>query len=381
MVVYLIKNRINRKIYVGQSVKVLGVRWSQHVSTAKKATRTNLIAQAIRKYGRDSFSIEVLDTASNLDELNIKEWFFANMLNSYAPNGYNLAECGFGTVKHPDTIKKTSKDWVLLSPTNEIVRVRNLHAFCRKKGLSAGKIALVARNKRFSSQGWRNARRPNRIYHLVNIETGECRDVIHAKGAAKNIAPEMGISASAVGALTRGDVKLHRGWVLRGESMSEVAKEFEGAEWKPKERFQRRHTEATVLKMSGNVPKRLLNNTEMKIYEFTNVSRFTEQMGLQIALVVNLLRANKRAKHKRWSLPEIPIKRFVIHHEDGRELEIFDGEIKAFCRTNNIGGTERFFKMLGGKLTVCKGWSLIKVYIPSTDGLEVVKLKQYDLPD
>lgn len=382
MIIYLITNQVNGKRYVGQSVyDDVRKRWYGHVHSSRRPERTNAIAKAIRKYGKDKFTIEVIDHAESLEELNIKEWYFASMLDTYSPLGYNLAECGFNSIRHPETIAKMSKDWVLLSPEGDIVRIHNLHSFCREKGLPFVQMTAVSHNKRFSCHGWRNARRRNRVYHLLNVETGEKKEVIHAWGMTKQAAEQIGILPSRLGDLIRGVVKEHKGWILHGESLSSVAPEFEGQTWKPKKIFRRKHTEATVLKISGGLVKRLLNNTEMKIYEFTNTSRFTTQMNLQIALVINLLKGGKRSKHKRWSLPENPIKRFIVRHKDGRELEIFDGEIKAFCRGQKIGSAQRFFQMLNGELSICKGWTLVKAYTPSSEGLEVIKLKQYDLPN
>lgn len=148
----------------------------------------------------------------------------------------------------------------------------------------------------------------------------------------------------------------------------------------------RGHHEITVKRLSAHGasqggPIRLLNNTETKIYEFTNIARFAKQMGLQRSLIFNMLWHNKKARHLRWSQVKHPIKRFVVRHEDGRELEIFDGEIKAFCRKEKIAASGRFFKMLNGELFDCKKWKLIRAYTPSLKGVEVIKLKQYDLSD
>ena len=45
-------------------------------------------AKAIRKYGADSFEIEVIDTATTQEELNYKESYWANYYDTIK-NGYN----------------------------------------------------------------------------------------------------------------------------------------------------------------------------------------------------------------------------------------------------------------------------------------------------
>jgi group I intron endonuclease len=49
--IYKISNLINGKIYIGQSVHI-EKRWQQHCNN----TGRSLIAKAIQKYGKDSFS-------------------------------------------------------------------------------------------------------------------------------------------------------------------------------------------------------------------------------------------------------------------------------------------------------------------------------------
>ena len=378
MVIYLVTNRISGKKYVGQSVRTPEYRWASHVSDAKRLKKTTALGKAIRKYGRDSFDIEVIDTANSIEELNTKEWFFANMLNTYVPNGYNIAVCGSGYVKTKKAIHNMSKDWIFLSPTNEIIRFHNMNAFCRENGLSPCKMSSVASNKRFSCDGWRNARRPNRTYHITNINTGECRDIIHVQGITKKVALEIGIKPSGLSSLLRGKIKERDGWVLQSVSMSEIPREFLSQTLEVKPLFKRKHSEITARKMAGTVVKRLLNNSEMKIYEFTNISRFVKSMRLQHALVINVLSGKTRAKHKRWSLPSNPIKRFVVEKE-GIEFEIFDGEIKAFCRMHGIRSPEYFFQLLNEKRSEYRDWVLKKSYTPDATDLPVEVLKQYDI--
>ena len=62
-------------------------RWSDHVSSAKKSGTP--LAKAIQEYGRDEFTVEVLesDVLERLDELEAK-WIM--QLNTVVPNGLNV---------------------------------------------------------------------------------------------------------------------------------------------------------------------------------------------------------------------------------------------------------------------------------------------------
>jgi len=91
MIIYKITNKINNKIYIGQTVKSLKLRWKQHCNGNRHSLA---LSNAIKKYGIDGFNIEIVDFAENLEELNKKEEEYINKFNSLAPNGYNLMTGG-----------------------------------------------------------------------------------------------------------------------------------------------------------------------------------------------------------------------------------------------------------------------------------------------
>lgn len=96
--VYIIKNTVNEKVYIGQS-KDAAKRWLSHIYNAKYENKTNkevqLIHKAMMKYGVDKFHYEILEyQVSNYDE---REIYWINKFNSIAPNGYNIAYGGDGT--------------------------------------------------------------------------------------------------------------------------------------------------------------------------------------------------------------------------------------------------------------------------------------------
>ena len=84
MIIYLIQNNINKKMYVGQTSTSLEKRWRQHCD------RGNLLYSAIIKYGSENFSISILAQTTNRSALNTYEKTAIKKLNTIAPNGYNL---------------------------------------------------------------------------------------------------------------------------------------------------------------------------------------------------------------------------------------------------------------------------------------------------
>jgi group I intron endonuclease len=95
MIIYKIENKINGKIYIGQTGQTLNHRIGEHLSEAKtKGVR--LIGRAFKKYGIESFILSVIDTAESGDVLDEKEIYWTSFYNSKIPNGYNLTDGGNG---------------------------------------------------------------------------------------------------------------------------------------------------------------------------------------------------------------------------------------------------------------------------------------------
>lgn len=91
MYIYKITNKINNKIYIGQTVNTPEKRWKRHIQDSKYLDTH--FARAIKKYGSDNFIVEAIDTASTKEELNQKEIYWINYYNS-AKEGYNSTDGG-----------------------------------------------------------------------------------------------------------------------------------------------------------------------------------------------------------------------------------------------------------------------------------------------
>ncbi len=107
MIIYKITNTINSKIYIGQTVQKLIDRWSDHCRPySGRHVNRSAIASAIRKYGKENFVIEQIDSASTFEELNLKEETYIKALNCLSPNGYNLLLGGNNKQCHEETKEK-----------------------------------------------------------------------------------------------------------------------------------------------------------------------------------------------------------------------------------------------------------------------------------
>jgi group I intron endonuclease len=93
MRIYKITNTLNGKQYVGQTKTKLEKRFTSHVCAANSGS-TAIIHNAIRKYGKDAFEIELLQECQSFEELDEAERGWIAELNTVAPNGYNIEEGG-----------------------------------------------------------------------------------------------------------------------------------------------------------------------------------------------------------------------------------------------------------------------------------------------
>ena len=86
-VIYKLTNLKNGKIYVGQTVQ-FKKRMNHHRHSKQPG-----VDAAIRKYGWENFSVEILEECPE-EMLDEREIFWIAELNSMFPNGYNLTSGG-----------------------------------------------------------------------------------------------------------------------------------------------------------------------------------------------------------------------------------------------------------------------------------------------
>ena len=96
MIIYLVENTVNGKLYVGQTTRTLSERWASHLSYAKSRP-SMLLHFAIRKYGAGSFTIEEIDSANSREELDALEQYYIRRFSTCSRDrGYNITPGGRG---------------------------------------------------------------------------------------------------------------------------------------------------------------------------------------------------------------------------------------------------------------------------------------------
>lgn len=94
--VYKIANQVNGKFYIGITGKTAESRFKQHVYQARHKARYSRLASAIIKYGKEKFSVEVLEEHQNDSETKAAE---IRLIKDLKPH-YNVTLGGDGTSGH-----------------------------------------------------------------------------------------------------------------------------------------------------------------------------------------------------------------------------------------------------------------------------------------
>jgi group I intron endonuclease len=159
--IYIIRNKINEKIYIGQAVQyrlkegklikhgALG-RFQQHIQNSIKGNnKCCAIERAMRKYGNNNFYIEIIETCY-VDELNDKEISYIKNLNSKVPYGYNI---DVGGKKSLVSLNK-NRNHLVSNETREKLRIANTgkkHSVETRNKMSKTRTGLprpVCKNKK-----------------------------------------------------------------------------------------------------------------------------------------------------------------------------------------------------------------------------------------
>lgn len=167
MIIYKIANLINGKVYIGQTVRTLEVRTEEH----KRHNRI-LIDKAIQKYGFDNFVVEVIDSATSIDELNQKERYWIAFFNCLAPIGYNQCMGGDNTVGFHH--RQESKQKMSIARGKMYIGENNPFYGCKHTETAKTKMSVLRKGMgHLTPEQVKKLRESHRTCKVKNIETGE----------------------------------------------------------------------------------------------------------------------------------------------------------------------------------------------------------------
>jgi len=181
MIIYKITNIINNKVYIGQTVRTLKKRMNEHFRH-----NITIIDKALRKYGKSSFKIEIIDNANNIEELNEKEIYWINYFECMVPKGYNQCYGGGNSkgYKHKEKFKKKMRD----SKRNAYYGINNpfygrTHSDEQKQKWSHTRSGM----KHLTNDQIKKLRKSHHKLSVVNVDTGEIFDSIKLAAEKYNL--------------------------------------------------------------------------------------------------------------------------------------------------------------------------------------------------
>lgn len=129
--IYIIKNDINDKVYIGQTTQGSEQRFKQHLKLLK-SNEKQLIHKAIKKYGKEHFYFEVLENNIGVEYLDDREEYWIAKYDS-VNKGYNLCGGGHQTRKPASPILIKNGNEIIGKYQTQDISIRELG---RQYGLS-----------------------------------------------------------------------------------------------------------------------------------------------------------------------------------------------------------------------------------------------------
>lgn len=193
MIIYKVTNKINGKVYIGQTISSLQTRKSQHLYESRK--NSYIFHRAIRKYGFINFSWEVLCICESREELNEMEFHYIKQYHSYMrEGGYNM-NYGYYSIyelsditrkkmsisktgnknpwygkkrpeisdihkgdkncmRNPEIRKKFLKTYLLSDINNIEYIVNDLHLFCKEHNININSMYSISSTGK-TIKGWK----------------------------------------------------------------------------------------------------------------------------------------------------------------------------------------------------------------------------------
>ena len=203
MLIYKITNQINNKIYIGQTIRTIQERMYSYHQECLYAKISRPIIAAMRLYGIENFTFEVLEDGINSkEELDKKEIYYIQFYSSLtSQNGYNVELGGNSVGKHSEETKrkiseaqtgeknhrfgKTGKEDAMSKPIIELTTGKTFESAnlaAKFFDLCFSHVCAVARGERGSTGGkiFRYLDENNKPIYVkhVKIKINKARDAV-----------------------------------------------------------------------------------------------------------------------------------------------------------------------------------------------------------
>jgi|DEB0MinimDraft_6_1074348.scaffolds.fasta_scaffold31477_2 group I intron endonuclease len=152
MIIYKITNEINGNFYIGKTTKTIEERFRNHLYESSYKRSNTPLYKAIRKYGKNNFTIKIVECEVPVLELDDREKYWIEKLQPH----YNLTKGGEGgdTSNSPNFIQ-SMKEYHKRKPREEYATYGMLGKTqpksSREKVSKANSYPVVCEGKEFQS--------------------------------------------------------------------------------------------------------------------------------------------------------------------------------------------------------------------------------------
>ncbi len=208
--IYVIKNRINNFVYVGQAINS-AERFIAHCKPSSIVSGNSIIDKAIQKYGANNFWFEIIE--QQVENYNEREKYWIKKLNTIYPNGYNIQQGGeeppvYYGIEHP------------LSTFSNIEEIRSLKNDLKNSQMSLSEIAKKYQTSKRTvmriNQGLHyedvNETYPIRKVPLIDgkLTNGQVKEIIEILKFTyrqyEDIGKQYGVSSSTIRKINSGEI-------------------------------------------------------------------------------------------------------------------------------------------------------------------------------
>ena len=143
--IYIIKNSINEKVYIGQTIRNIEIRWKEHLRHSNSQDQP--LYKAMQKYGKQNFYIQQLEECPDTF-LNERESYWIKQFDSYN-NGYNATLGGQDNFTMTSKVEQVLNLWYNKYTVNKIVEetglnVETVRSYLNKNGITHENIRARA---------------------------------------------------------------------------------------------------------------------------------------------------------------------------------------------------------------------------------------------
>lgn len=225
-IIYLIRNKINNKVYIGQTrrrfcERYWNNRWWKYCC--------KILKNSIKKYGIENFEIEILEfSILNQEKLDELEKFYIRKYDCLCPKGYNFDKGGQITKEfsylHKLQISQKQKEikkrnYELIDINKKVYKFENIVTFCREYNLNPSSIHRIICGKRKTHKGFAknidDFEKPfqnSKIKILIGLN-----DEVYKFFNAKKFAKEKNLSYDCIHKVLVGKNREHKGYKLQNQ--------------------------------------------------------------------------------------------------------------------------------------------------------------------